>query len=306
MSTILDFKPIDKEAMDVIWPYLLLQTERTCDFSYGGILMWVEYFNYEYAIYRDTLFIRGRSVTADTSDIGRSAFSVPVGAMSVVESLALLRDFCGECGMPLEFSAVPREAAAELSVLGPSRVVELPAWADYLYDAVALAELKGKKYNKKRNHLHQFMAAKPSWRYESLTAAHVPLIHAVTERTIANESSQSESAKEERKLAAQFLAEIVQNNNHLLGGVLCCDDEIVAYTVGDIKLDTLYVHIEKAERSVPGSFEMINKCFAEDVITRYPEVKYINREDDAGVLGLRLAKESYHPCDLLMKYNIVF
>ena len=46
--------------------------------------------------------------------------------------------------------------------------------------------------------------------------------------------------------------------------------------------------------------------FAKYQTEKHPEILYINREDDAGDIGLRMAKESYHPKEILKKYNIIF
>ena len=79
---------------------------------------------------------------------------------------------------------------------------------------------------------------------------------------------------------------------------------IVAFTIGEIIGDTLFTHIEKMDHSVPGAGESINRFFAQHITSRHPEVRYINREEDAGDEGLRQAKLSYHPAILLTKYDI--
>ena len=36
---------------------------------------------------------------------------------------------------------------------------------------------------------------------------------------------------------------------------------------------------------------------------KYPEVRWLDREDDMGLPGLRKAKQSYYPAFLIEKYN---
>ena len=47
---------------------------------------------------------------------------------------------------------------------------------------------------------------------------------------------------------------------------------------------------------------MVNREFARLLHGRYPELRWLNREDDMGLEGLRRAKESYYPDVLLEKF----
>lgn len=285
--------------MAVIMPYLALQTERTCDFTYGGVLMWASYFDYEYAIEDDTLFIKGRDYD------GEESFIVPLGDLSLPDSIAMLKGYCKNRDIPLRLSAMPRGIAGELSAMYGLPLVEQPTIADYLYQAQALATLAGKKLSKKRNHVNRFMAEYGDRHvYEPLHRSHVPEIRRRMMHAIEQEAGQSEQAAQERRLAGCFLQEFEDENPNMLGGVLKVDGRIVAYTIGEIKDDTLYVHIEKAERKVAGCHETINTLFVRAMLYTNPHLQYVNREDDAGDPGLRVSKQSYHPLTLLQKYTL--
>ncbi len=60
---------------------------------------------------------------------------------------------------------------------------------------------------------------------------------------------------------------------------------------------------EKAFPDVNGAYAMINREFSRMIAEKYPEVRFLNREDDMGSEGLRRAKESYQPTVLLEKYT---
>jgi hypothetical protein len=80
------------------------------------------------------------------------------------------------------------------------------------------------------------------------------------------------------------------------------ESKIVAFTIGERMNDnTGIIHIEKASSSTRGSYAFVNKTFVENYLS---DVKYINREQDLGIPGLRKAKKSYHPVKMGEKYCV--
>lgn len=288
--------------MPVIRKYLEREKGRTTDFSYGGVLMWVDFFKYEYAVYNDTLFIKG----VVENDLSKPAFSLPVGSMPIEESITVLRDYCGKRDIALELSAVPEYAVEELKKAGAKSVEPLEDWSDYLYDAEMLASLHGKKMGKKRNHVNAFLTHNPEWRYEPLTADNAQ--EALRFMDIYDEEADDTfMAKEESHLSRELIRMLAEGDDNLFGGILYASPgNVAAITIGDVKGDTLFVHIEKGDKRIPGSYETVNKEFASHMTAICPQIKFINREDDSGDEGLRRAKESYHPVELLKKYNVIF
>lgn len=295
----LEFRPVTHYSMKEIYPYLMMEQGRTTDFSYAGLLMWVDYFKYSYAIVKDTLFIKG-TVENDTHI---PAFSLPVGRLPLPESLDMIRDYCRKEGISPVLSAVPEYALTQFIDLGISDIQPLDDWGDYLYDARMLSTLSGKKMGKKRNHVNKFDSLYPNATIEPLSADNAArAIEFMT--TVDAEGDATPMAVEERRMTRQLLNLICEGDTHLEGAILEVDGETAAFTIGDVKHDTLFVHVEKASRKFDGSYEKINKEFARIMCEKYPEIEYINREDDSGDEGLRKAKQSYHPVEILKKYNI--
>lgn len=63
------------------------------------------------------------------------------------------------------------------------------------------------------------------------------------------------------------------------------------------------VNFEKAFSSVQGAYAIINREFSRMIHEKYPSVQFLNREDDMGAEGLRKAKLSYHPTEILEKFT---
>ena len=63
------------------------------------------------------------------------------------------------------------------------------------------------------------------------------------------------------------------------------------------------MHFEKALRDLDGAYPLINREFARHIKAKYPQVKFLDREEDMGLEGLRKAKESYRPVCLTEKWR---
>lgn len=298
--TIMRFKPLTLDSIEVIRPILEKSSSRTCDYTLAGLLMWADYFHYEYAVVDNTLFIKG----VTENDVTRSAFSLPVGDMPLEKSVGMLIDYCRESGEKLILSAVPEDRLQELYMLGPCDIEELTDWADYLYEAKDLALLQGKKYNKKRNHIHQFVQANPGYMVEPLGDANINAVKRFFHSMELPVDNAFVTAEVER---SQVFNVLDNYPRFPFEGLVLSTPEagVVAFAIGEVIGDTLYVHIEKMDHRVAGAGEMINHMFASAMLEKYG-VRYINREEDVGDEGLRHAKLSYHPAALLKKYNMSF
>lgn len=261
--------------------------------------MWIDYFKYRYCIYRDTLFIKG--VAEDNTD--RKAFSLPIGAMPLAESVALLRHYCEERGRRLVFSAIPDERIDEFRALNPICVTPLNHWADYIYSIEALASLAGKKLSKKRNHTNHFAIEYPDAVFEPISDLNMEAVHQCFTEVCAV-AKDTPMADFERAQVWRVLRHL--HDYPFETACLRIGDKVIAFTIGEVIGTTLYVHIEKTLHEYSGANETINRRFCQFIKERFPRVTEVNREDDAGDSGLQQSKQSYYPLRLLTKYNVAF
>ncbi len=171
--------------------------------------------------------------------------------------------------------------------------------ADYIYLVEDMAELKGKKFHSKRNHL-KFFEKHYNWIYEKLTEENLPDCIRMTEKWIEENEDKIEDGVDTEldviKRAFDYFRPL-----GFTGGVIRVDGEVVAWTLGEkLSEDTFCTHFEKAFSSMRGAYPIINREFAKNELSSYT---FVNREEDMGLEGLRKAKLSYKPVKLGIIYN---
>jgi len=295
----LSFKPIEITDKEIITSYTFRSHYLNCDYSFANMCSWSFLYKSEYAVADNYLIIR--FFVGENGDY-RRVYMQPVGEGDLPRLISLLENDASDGGFPLWILGVTPDAKNELENAAPGqfKFVHEKDFSDYIYLRTDLAELKGKKYQSKRNHINKF---KSLYDYE-----YIPITPDLVPRCLELESlwfranrtdNDADDLQHEKRSMVYAL-------NHydelgLSGGAIVVGGEIIAFTYGSpINNKAFGVHVEKADVNFEGIFSLINQEFAKRIPERYI---FVNREEDLGIAGLRQAKQSYHPTILLEKYT---
>lgn len=290
----LKFRPITLQDRDALASFLYHADGYGAEASFVTLFLWGD---------QKLAFFEGEPVIL--SKFSSESYAFPArnrDLKAVVE--AFLAD-ARERGFPCRIFGLLERDIARMESLFPGRFRYRPVRNsfDYIYEIDHLADLHGKKLQAKRNHCNRFEEEHPDYRVLPLDASVLPRCREFTEKWYdvhIENGSESDFSGERIAIAKAF------DNFDALGmeGIaLETDGKLVAFSMGNrIREDTYDVNFEKAMAQVNGAYPMINREFARLIRQRYPEIRYLNREDDMGIAGLRRAKESYTPDILLEKY----
>ena len=215
-----------------------------------------------------------------------------------------------ENGVPFHMASVQAEQKEVLESLFPDKFSFEPNrdYFDYIYSAEDLVSLKGKKFQSKRNFISRFKKQE-GWSYEPIGEENLKECGRMSIRWCAKYGCGKDPSMAGESCSVKNAIENFTELG-LCGGLLRLNGEVVAFTIAErTNSDTLLVHIEKAYADIVGAYptianEFLRNTIVSDMETGQLSVKYINREDDAGDLGLREAKMQYHPLFLLEKYSV--
>lgn len=293
---ILDFR--EPELSDRQWADELLAGSgfRGCIYTFGNNYVWRKVYNIQICRYKDFYML----MNSDHTD-GQPRFFFPAGRGDLHEAIAVLREYCSGLGVPLMMTANKQSTEWLVANYPEVRAEGDRDGFDYVYNSADLAELKGKKYHSKRNHLNRFY--ENDWSFEPITAANIPDCVSVLDQWLAANSTEPDADKQTE---AAVVRESLDNFAALgyTGGLLRVSGEPQAFTFGEKSSeDTFVVHAEKALLNYQGAYTAVNCEFAKTIAG---QCRYINREEDAGSPGLRKAKLSYHPAFMEEKYFVTF
>ena len=294
MASDLHLRKLTINDKDIFTPYLMSNKYNICDFSFSNIFMWRNTYLVDYAIHKGFLVI----LTSDFEG-GRHFFmplSIGKTIRGDIESVIHdMIDWAFEQKQQFKMIGITEQMARELAFLGPKFIIFPAVVWDYIYNTKDLIELKGKKFHSKRNHIHRFDSLY-EYEYKELRPEYVPLCRKLLDIWCAEvESSRSITA--EHRAVCEALDNFTQLG--MTGGCLFIDGVLGAFTLGQpLNNEMFVIHVEKALYHYEGIYSKINQCFATRNCVAY---KYINREEDLGVDGLRKAKMSYNPVFLIKK-----
>ena len=273
----------------------LLNSGKGCEYSFVNLSIWGR---------QRAAYIDGYLVLMSQFD-RRSVYPFPVGEGDLRPVLDALIQDSKKRGIPCCFAGMNQAECQVLEQLYPGkfRIQADRNGFDYVYNIDDLADLKGRKFQKKRNHLNRFKENHPTWRTEPLTAAHLPAVREMAQAWYAHRLETDPLGNYTLENIA--LERALRDPDQLgLEGLLLLDgDQLLAFTLGSrMSEDTYDIHFEKARENVDGAYTAINQQFASYLREKHPEIRYLDREDDMGLDGLRKAKLSYCPVRLIEKY----
>ena len=269
--------------------------KQNCELSFANLYLWGR---------QSIAFLHGHALFFSQFN-RRSVYPYPVGNGDKKEPLQAIITDAAARGIPCRITGLSEADKDTVEALFPGRFrfhCDEDSF-DYVYDINDLADLPGKKYHTKRTNLNRFAEQFPNAHSEPLSEANLPAVEQFLKDWFENRLREDPDADFYMERAALRKALRDRDALQMCGLVLMDGERVLAITLGSLlSPDMMDVHFEKGAPDVPGAYAAINCAFAKHVRQKYPSVRFLNREEDMGIAGLRRAKQSYRPHHMIRKY----
>lgn len=297
-------KQVSIEDYPLLVPYFIDQPYRLSVYSLLSVIVWSgQKYTTSYTIL-DNAVVLGN----EGSDHRDRYLVLPVNSSGnftpeYLHRLAVQLDYPEYWFVPGDYLDRFGTAAIE----GMFVVTEQPEFEDYIYLTDDLALLKGNRFSKKRNLIHQFNkiytdAGRVA--VERLTSDHADESLQFLKKWCENhegcEGPDYESlACEKRALTLALHAVDTLEGRGIL---IRIDGVINAIAIASrLNASTGVLNFEKAFSDVRGLYQFLDNECAKRLFDGY---RFINKESDMGIPDLAHSKHSYHPVDRLKSYRL--
>lgn len=283
----------------------------TSGLSYSSLYMWRDINDFTWEVLGDYMVIAGKSHLELEEGIVLPFLDVPLTnngryePAKLRETIYAARDIFNKKGYPFSIRLIPFHMMEIIVEACPEMKfkTDRPNF-DYLYEKRSLIELKGRTLHKKKNHMNYFLK-NYSYEYKELSSDMADDAMRFIDEFNAKKdipAHEMELLKMEEKAMEDVFNNIEQAG--YIAGAILIDGKIEALSVGGVmNNNTVGVHIEKANTDFRGLYQIINMEFCRHL---HPSIKFVNREEDMGLPGLRKAKLSYKPIKMIEKYIAMF
>jgi hypothetical protein len=298
------------ENRDILNEYLTAFEYRTSGLSFSSLYMWRNENEFTWEIFGDYMVICGIShLELDAHEYFIFPPLTKTGAYEAKglrEAIYAARDIFEQKNQKFSIRLIPAHMVDLLEESCPNElqfISDRPNY-DYLYLKNDLVELKGRTYHSKKNHLNYFLN-NYEYKYVPLTPDMIDIVSTF----IKEFNARKVVAEHERvwlEMEESAMHDVVKNIDKLnyIAGAIVIENKVEAFTIaGRLGQNSVTVHVEKANSNIRGLYQAINNEFCKHL---EDAIKYVNREEDMGILNLRKAKLSYKPIELVEKYIAIF
>ena len=288
----IEFEPLDI-SRKAEYQAFLYGCGKGCEYNFANLYLWG----------RQRVAFHEGNLAFFSQFNRKSVYAFPLGENVKPTLDAIIHDAKAR-GIPCRLTGLTQEDCATLERLHPGRFrihFDRDGF-DYVYNIQDLAELKGKKYQKKRNHLNRFRQNYPGWEAAPLTERNVEAVEGMLDEWYTQKQAADPLADLHMEQCAIGKALRQWQELDMEGLTLWVDGKLIAMTMGRLVSDEMFdVQFEKALDGYDGAYPAINQAFAAFLREKYPALRWLNREEDMGLEGLRKAKLSYYPDHMIEK-----
>ena len=293
MLLLKDFKRLTIEDKPIFEKFYKKYPPVHSDYIFTTLISWMDYGNYQYAILNENIILISQIE-------GKLRFRPPIGENKKEvfdQVLDLAREQSSDC--PYGMITSDKKDWMEKNYSNLS-FREHRGFFDYVYLASDLAELSGSDLSKIRNRLNKF---KKTYEYkvENISKKNFEEIKEFLKRWCLWKDCESDPILNNERKAILFSMDNFFELG-LSGLAIRINDNIEAISVFEkYSFDTAVVHYEKGSPEYDGIYKAINQETA-NILQK--DVRFINRESDMDLPGLRKAKLSYRPHHMVKVYHL--
>jgi hypothetical protein len=303
---------VTAESRETIEKYLQSMEYRASGLAFTSLYMWRDINAISWEEAGGYLCIAGDN-HLDEGDAHPFAF-LPLTKTGVYEPEGLRRAVLHakskfqDAGYSFFMKLVPFHLLESLHDAFPGEFIYIPDRDnyDYVYRTADLSEFKGRDLHKKKNHLNYFLNHFPEYRYDEMTEDDADeAIAFIREFNLRKGVLAPNEMKllEHEELAMQDVFKNLSKIGYISGAIRI-GGRIEAMSIGGrLGRNTVVCHIEKANTEFRGLYQAICSEYCKKLACRF---KYVNREEDMGLQGLRKAKLSLHPARMVEKFTVMF
>ncbi len=292
----LHFKPVELSDKELFEKYTLCHGYHNLEASFANIYIWRRMWDMQMAVDELAMYL---FLSND-----KTAFMLPPFLddcdMNMQKPLERCEVYLESRGVKPTLRGVTLMLKDKIERDCPGRYDFLPDRNnfEYIYRAIDLCTLKGKKYSSKRNHINK-LTERHSFEYRRYNKEDYENCIMLYQEWVKAKGGLTDSYQNEYKALKDALTYIDELG--LVCGLLFVDGKLEAFSIGEkFGDDMAIIHFEKANAAIQGTYALINREF---VCHEWSDLEYINREEDMGLEGLRKAKLSYNPVFLNEKYT---